>query len=396
MAENSFFERIMQKIDKIDRDSLLNHLKQTVEAKDYYEGVFHALPFAAILLDKRSRIIDLNEEARRILGLSSSAVWKGKGLSGLTEDLDMLALISEQVRIRQFSALREIEQILPQHRSLGISIVPLLLGPLRNDEGTIIVLTDLTYLRESEREQIRKEKIESLVSLAQGVAHEIGNPLNAIIIHLKLLGRELEELPDHKRENARELLEIIRTETERLNDMVNNFLQATRRRPLQLKEQDINPVIAEAARLLEPEFSKHGVPLEVKLPAKPIRMLIDAEKIHQAIINLLKNSLHSMFGREGKVSLSVRQHEKVCVLEVEDRGRGIPEKDLPHVFEAYFTTKEEGSGLGLMIVHSIVREHGGKINIESGLNKGTKLTVLLPVRSPTRSLEEPVTDLGGE
>jgi signal transduction histidine kinase len=148
----------------------------------------------------------------------------------------------------------------------------------------------------------------------------------------------------------------------------------------QFKKENINDVLEEAVRVLEPEMKKGRIQLVMKLNRRIPEFLLDAEKMHQAFVNIVKNAIQSMV-RGGILKIQTDLKGRVCEIRFKDQGVGIPKKVLPHVFEAYYTTKEEGSGLGLVVVHSAVNEHGGRIDIKSKVGEGTEFTLLLPLRN---------------
>jgi len=220
------------------------------------------------------------------------------------------------------------------------------------------------------------------------VAHEIGNPLNAIQIHIGLLKDEISKLTKVRQNEFRRLTEVIASETRRLDQIVRSFLRATRRPPLRFRLESLNDILEEAVDFLRPEMTKRKTRPKITLDKKLPPFLLDRDRLHQTFINLIKNGMEAM-PKGGTLNISTSLREKLCLVRFEDEGKGIEEQDLPHIFESYYTTKEEGSGLGLTQVYQTVREHGGRIDVKSTPEKGSIFTLVLPVRQERLSLPQP-------
>ena len=246
-------------------------------------------------------------------------------------------------------------------------------------------MADITSRTEQEFEAAMLSRMESLVRLASGIAHEIGNPLNAITIHLELLKKRLAGLPDDKRKEIADSLSDIQAETRRLDRIIRNFLKATRKPPLRFRLDDLNEVIADALSFLKPQLDVTKVLVKFSRDKGLPGFLMDRERLYYAFMNLIKNALEAMpQGGSLKITLTHKQH--CAIVTLLDTGCGIHEKDLARIFDIYYTTKPEGAGLGLMMVYDAVAEHGGKIEVASKLNRGTTFKVLLPIREPQLQL----------
>ena len=251
----------------------------------------------------------------------------------------------------------------------------------------VILLLDITSRTEQEFEAAMLSRMESLVRLAGGIAHEIGNPLNAITIHLELLKKRLAGLPDSKRQELADSLSDIQDETKRLDRIIRNFLKATRKPPLRFQLDDLNAVVHDALSFLKPQLDVANVHIKFSNDAGLPAFLMDRERLYYAFMNLIKNALEAMpLGGALKINLSHKQN--CAVVTVTDTGCGISEKDLAKIFDIYYTTKLEGAGLGLMMVYDAVAEHGGKIEVASKRNKGTTFKILLPIREPQLQLPQ--------
>jgi len=223
--------------------------------------------------------------------------------------------------------------------------------------------------------------------LAAGVAHEIGNPLNSLHIHLQLMERKVHELNDDAKAELQESIDVARSEIARLDSIITQFLRAIRPSPPQLHPENINAIVEEAVRFFTPEIHDRDVVVEQELRSDLPLLQIDRDQMKQALYNVIKNSLEAIKHR-GTLRIRTDMDDTHVLIRFVDTGSGMSAENLGRVFEPYFTTKPSGTGLGLLIVRRIVREHGGELSIESSEDKGMTLTIRLPyIEKRVRMLE---------
>jgi signal transduction histidine kinase len=247
------------------------------------------------------------------------------------------------------------------------------------------------------------------------VAHEIGNPLNALHIHLQLMERELRKispsdppLTSKRRERSAQrrsaetvddiqpnverlsgFLSVAKGEITRLDYIITQFLQAIRPVPPTLMPVSLNDVVATTVEVLRPELDNRGLHVTTNLYRELPDAPLDSAQMQQVLVNLAKNSMQAMT-RGGDLTFRTGEGMDGVWVSVEDTGGGISQEQINRVFEPFYTTKEKGSGLGLMIVRRIIRAHGGRIEIDSRLGHGTSIRVWLPLHEPKpRLLEAP-------
>jgi signal transduction histidine kinase len=294
----------------------------------------------------------------------------------------------------------EFEVTYPHARWIHLYVAPLD-GEDSGSSGVALILHDATEARQKTHEAIESERIQALTLLAASVAHEIGNPLNALHIHLQLMERELKKLvaleppaaPSARRKgrlqtpppdqaaiaaNLEKYLAVSKGEIARLDYTVTQFLQAIRPTAPRLRLSQLNDVVRETLELLRPEIENRGVALKERLARDLPAIPMDGGQIKQALVNLIKNAIQAMT-KGGVLKVQTDPGVEGVVVSVVDTGGGIPQEQINRIFEPFYTTKKKGTGLGLMIVQRIVGDHRGRIDVESHVGKGTVFRIWLPL-----------------
>jgi len=366
----------MDKNDSQTLGKLLRKNKRLSRDLARIETVFNAIRSAIVVVDSDGEIKFANSSARSILGLGENPASIFKTLP------DVEAAVSEVAK-KDAAVLREFEISYPEARVLSAQIVPFSFG----DEGDTyaLIMNDITLERESARERIENEKIASVLNLASGVAHELGNPLNSINIHLQLIRRRLGKISGAK--NAETLgavgesLDICSSEVSRLDSIIENFLKALRPMRPNLAECDAIKPLAETLKVLHEELVNLNISIDVDSESQLPAALADESLLKQLYFNILKNAMESM-SRGGSIEIKAGSDDNFVIISVADSGCGMTEEELSRMFEPYFTTKPDGHGLGMMIINAIVRAHNGKIDIQSRKGSGTVVTVSIPRSEP--------------
>jgi signal transduction histidine kinase len=227
-------------------------------------------------------------------------------------------------------------------------------------------------------QRIEDERTSSILLLAAGVAHELGNPLNSLTIHLQLIARKLQKLSRSADvHSVAESVEVCREEVARLDGIITHFLDAIRPSPPDLAEVNLAEVLAEVLKFQKSEFEDRGIAVEAQTPASLPNVMADRNQVKQVFFNITKNAMEAM-QPGGKLKIKSRADDDSVYLLFGDSGSGIRHEDMVNLFQPYYTTKSGGHGLGLMIVKRIMRMHGGQVGIESQQGLGTIITLQFP------------------
>jgi PAS domain S-box-containing protein len=383
-----FLDKLMERIDRLDPESLQTYFTRLAQEKGLLETIFQAIQEGILVLDGEGRFSYVNRAAGDLLGLSPEAV-RGQHASKHLRELDWKKLMGfdggEWTRLMK----QELEITYPRHRIVTFYVVPLAMVEKRAS-GAVVILRDVTPERETAASMVESERLNAVRLLAAGVAHEIGNPLNALAIHLQLLERGVTGLPDpDKRENLLEMVGIARSEVARLDAILTQFLRAIRPTRPNIGPARLEVALQETLNLLKQEIENRGITVNLDLHEPLPTVPADREQIKQAFFNVLKNALEALTSG-GRIDITVSASDTELDVSFQDNGPGLDPVVMGRVFEPYFTTKSAGNGLGLMIVQRILQEHGGRVRIVSQPGKGTAVILTLPLQiRKLRLLEGP-------
>ncbi|MCR5064082.1 MAG: PAS domain S-box protein, partial [Treponema sp.] len=274
-------------------------------------------------------------------------------------------------------------------RFLNISISPLMQDG--NLCGKIILVNDITHKKNQDVRLHRMENLANLTNLAAGIAHDIKNPLGAMSIHIQLVqkalskARENDSLPEKK--FLEDHLDVVIEEIENLNKTIMNFLLAVRPVNASCELKNPDTIINNVIEFIRPEFADCGIQIETKFEGNSKKIMLDEKLFRDVIMNLTQNSLAAIKSRiaeneknySGLFEIQTFINDNKFIIELSDNGCGMNENTVSKIFEPYFTTKANGTGLGMTMAYKIVKEFSGEILVDSKENKGSKFTLSFPV-----------------
>ncbi|MGA0334445.1 MAG: two-component system sensor histidine kinase NtrB [Kiritimatiellia bacterium] len=377
--KSGFLEQLLRRIDRIDPDSLQTHFLRLAREKGLLETILQSIREGLLVVDGKGKVTYANEAVARLLG-GNVAQMTGASLEVALPTLDWEGLMGLDPEAWTQMMNREIEVSYPERRIIEFYVVPLQVvqGAEDDAEGALIFLRDVTSDRAREESTVESKRLEAITLLAAGVAHEIGNPLNSLNIHLQIMERELQDVKDRElREALLELVEVSSDEIKRLDQIIHSFLRALRPTQPNREPVRVDALLEETLKAMAREISDRGIWVEKEFPEELPPLQLDKGQMHQAFYNLIRNAIQAMT-QGGILTLRIRVSEHAVAVSFADTGSGIEAEDLGALFDAYHTTKEEGTGLGLMIVQRIMQDHGGQIEIETRPGQGTTFTLLLP------------------
>ena len=371
-------EKLITRLGHLDNSELQAFLLKLSEQKGFFQQVFEALQEGVILLDTSGKIVYVNQSASKLLNKRASDIVSddlgilfggGKAWGEITKGGGAISLDTE---IRY-----------PEHLYLNIFVSPF--GEEKITGYLILVRNETDRYLKTE-EILEAEQLNSLTLLSAGVAHEIGNPLNAISLHLQLLERKLNQLPGDKAESLRELVQTSRTEVTRLDAILRQFLHAIRPTKPNVEPLNLNATIEEIIQFLRPEIEERNIRINLDLASSMPVMDMDPVQIKQVFYNLIKNAYQAIPASGGSILIKTECNAYEVRIVVSDTGSGIPPEVMGCIYEPFLTTKSEGTGLGLLIVRRIVKDHGGNMTIASHPGEGTTIAMFFPRTDPAARL----------
>ncbi|MEI0593831.1 ATP-binding protein [Brachyspira pilosicoli] len=380
---NQFFDKIIKNFDKvsdiekkriIERLALLSN-SQNIIIENLEEGI--------IAIDINGIIQGINKKACFLLSIPRNS--EDKAISKCINNTNIGRLILELLEANNTDT--KIIKDDKNDRMLQIDILPL--GDSGIIIGTLIKIFDITKSYESAQKLKRAEQLASFTTLAAGVAHEIKNPLGSISIYVQLIEKIIKKNMDNDCQcynEFRDYCNIIKEEISRLEDTINSFLFSVRKLVLNLEDININSLILSTVDFLKYEIENNNIKIDIKFDIENLILKIDERYIKQCLINIIQNSIDSIIEKkkhnksdENNILIKLKLLDNYALISIKDTGIGIKEEELSKIFEPYFTTKRNGTGLGLTNVIRIIEAHNGSFNIESKYGFGSEAIIKLPL-----------------
>lgn len=390
----SALDRILGHIEDLDKDNLQILVDRLARERGLLEMVVNTIREGILVINDFGVVQYANTAAEVLVGLRKDDIG-GAVLWKQIPDLARTLEIPRDGRYRSSSTVTQrLELRYPERRVIRLYLAPI--TRRYGDEAEIIeegryavILNDITEEHESTQQEIENERIQSIVMLAAGVAHELGNPLNSLTIHLQLIRRKLNKLPPSpERDKIERSVDICFGEVNRLDGIITHFLRAIRPVAPDFRDLDLLEVLEEALEVVGPEMADAAIAVDVEYSQSPPIVSADKDQLKQVYFNILKNAREAM-DAGGTIRIRARADDEFVYIEIGDTGQGIDAESISKVFQPYYTTKDSGSGLGMMIVQRILHNHGAEAHIESRKGVGTLVTLQFPQKHRRiRTLED--------
>ena len=345
--------------------------REVSRIKSLTDTIFEQMKVGVAVIDDSGAVRLLNREGEEILGVAK------------VEGRQWLEIVSSKaLAVDEFAASGAANAEAEVKWEVGGKSRELLVARSRvvYDDSTgaavVVVLYDITALKQYEREAARRERLSEMGNLAAGVAHEIRNPLNTISIAAQRLAGEF--TPTQDQETYLEFTQKIRSETKRLNEIITRFLALARDRQPQTDSADLASTVRDVMELIEVEAKQVGIDIRYRAD-ESVTVQIHPNQLKELILNLYNNSKEAFRGNPGRIALTGVRSGEWVELRFADNGPGIPENQRAQVFAPYYTTKEAGTGLGLATVHRIVTDVGGTVRVEETPGGGATFVITIPV-----------------
>lgn len=353
------------------------------DVKVYSTDILVSMDAGVITTDRNAKITSVNPSAQELLQCDQNFI--GRPLSAIDDQHALLAGICEEVGAYQ-NPIRDRDYVVQQngHRKTLRAGCTLLRNRRSEEIGTVIHVRDVSEKALIEERLRRMERYMGLGSLAAGLQHEIKNPLSALSLHIQLLCERFAKQEDDA--EVTELLDVLHTEVKRINNVLDGFRNYATATRIGRTSVDVAMLVEKLVRLLRPEAEKKHVKLRVNLPREMVGLIqADSVGLEQVLLNLALNGMAAMPGG-GVLTFTIDRREDGIRIDVADTGNGIPPEIQTKIFDPYFTTRNEGTGMGLALCDKIIRQHDGSIDFQSTLRTdqqagGTVFTIRLPMHS---------------
>lgn len=377
MHEGSFFDKISAKLDAAEKKEFHSYFIKQKRERGLLKTVFDNIRDGIIVIDRKMKILYANNAAKELIGLPDA--FADEPISKFLRGIEWGEIMKRSEKEWYHASRQEIEISYPTNRFLLFYLLP-----HESEKGTaIIILQDITESRKNTEKRLEVEKMEMISLLAAGVAHEIGNPLNSLSLNLQLLAKLLQSPRKIGIRNLKKASSIVNAairEVARLDSIIRDFLKAVRPSPAKFQKTDIQELVNDVIEFIKEELSDRMILVKCVWPKDIPFIQADAAQMRQAIYNIMRNAMQAMPGG-GTLTISCAVNEDFISLAFKDEGQGISPENMGRIFDPYFSTKKDGTGLGLVIVERILREHGASLSVTSEPGKGATFTIVFPLFS---------------
>jgi PAS domain S-box-containing protein len=377
-------EQVSGKIERLGRR--MRNVEEVFTAlKENLDQVLSNLQDGMILFTSDARAILVSNSVERFLGIRRDDLLGAEVRAIFDRESRLGRLIRDSFDAGMSIVQEEITTETGRRIQISLDFIHDEQTPGTQSLGALLTLHDLETMQELETELELSHRMASIGRLTAGVGHEVKNPINAIVVHMELLRNKVQ-----LGAGAAHHLEIIESEIRRLDRVVQTLVDFSRPVEMHLRDQDLRQTVKQVLALASAELEMRGVNVTSQLPDSPVTVKMDADLMKQALLNVVLNGAQAM-PDGGNLEVKLTEESRWAMVSVRDHGAGIPPEVLPRIFDLYFTTKKDGSGIGLAMTYRILQFQNGKVDVESKPNLGTTFHLSLPLLSQqeARTREQP-------
>ncbi len=371
---------VSHKIERIGRR--MRNVEEVFSAlKENLDQIMTNLQDGILLYTHDARAVLVSDSVERFLGISRAEILGAKLHEVFSRNTRLGRLVRESFDARMALVQEEITTETGRRVEISLDFIHDDRAAYPQETlGALLTLHDVESVREIESDLELSRRLAAIGRLTAGVGHEVKNPINAIVVHLELMRNKLGDT-DHR---AMRHLEVIESEIQRLDRVVQTLVDFSRPVELQLKDQDLRRVVSAVLMLASAELETRDVHVESDLPDRPVMARVDSDLLKQALLNVVLNGAQAM-AEGGNLKVRLAEDGRMALLSIHDEGGGIPDDVRDKIFDLYFTTKKDGSGIGLAMTYRIVELHNGSIEVESDATHGTTFILRFPLNTQQES-----------
>ena len=374
--KNNYLGYILDHLHDVDSINFNNLSQRLKSERKLLSTVFSVISEGVLIIDGSGLLVHANQSSKRLIGISNEDVgllilWR------LVPEIAKLFIVNHDVNfLKSRTTTRYLFISYPKKRFIKACLIRTTERNCKSSrELFIVIMLDITKSKLS----IEDQKFSSIFSLTANVAHEICNPLNAISINLQLLTKQLNLLPLNRlsRDSLNINVSTCICEVNRLNDILNDFLKNVKYRSSEFENINLIKVIYEVVTVIAQNLKDLRISVSIIIDNKKAIVFADRNQIKQVFFNIFKNSAESIKG-VGSINITTKNNKNYIIIKIRDTGCGIKKKDMRYIMDPYFTTKNNGYGLGMTLVKYFVRKNGGTIGIDSEIDIGTTIVLRFP------------------
>ncbi len=368
MSKKSFLDRFIERAEALDPNSRQTYILRLSRERGFFETVFNSIEEGILIVDRKLHIKYHNQAAVTLLGLPADL--KEVRLSQFLRGVNWRRILDDDADEWLRVSRQEIEITYPETRFVQFCLVPL----EEDAKMAAVVIHDVTKERTETMHDFKNETNKQIAMLAGSVAHEIGNPLNSLYLNLQLLEKSMEEPGFLGEAEAAEMIHCCRSEVERLDNIITQFLGAIRPGEAKFEQVFIDKLLIETLNFMRQEIEQRHVELKCEFPENVPHIMGNPTQLKQLFYNIIKNALQATVDG-GNLLLKISCDRDYLLLECADSGRGIEPSEIGRIFKPFQSFKVDGNGLGMVIIERIVREHEAELAVDSQPGLGTIVSI---------------------